>query len=117
MSLQHTLAVFEALDSPSASAATVRQLIPGAPAVSFNSETVQGEKGSTDFVRVVIGGTRGKSSGGAAPTLAVVGRSGVGARPSRIGLVSDADGAVAAIAVARKLATMSREGDRLPGAT
>ena len=40
---------------------------------------------------------------------------GIGARPSRIGLVSDADGAIAAVTVARKLAWMHREGDVLPG--
>jgi hypothetical protein len=58
------------------------------------------------------------SAGGAADakTLGIVGRlGGIGARPSRIGLVSDADGAIAAVAAALKLAQMRRNGDPLPG--
>ena len=116
MSLSHTLAVFEALDSPRASGDTVRRLLDGVDGVTLDVERVQGPKGSTDFVRVVVPGHAGLRAGGTAPTLGIVGRlGGVGARPSRIGLVSDADGAVAAIAIARKLAFMRREGDVLAG--
>ena len=116
MSLSHTLAVFEALDSPRASGDTVRALLDGVEGVTIDVERVQGPKGSTDFVRVVVPGHAGLRAGGTAPTLGIVGRlGGVGARPSRIGLVSDADGAVAAIAIARKLAFMRREGDVLAG--
>ncbi len=116
MSLSHTLAVFEALDSPRASGDTVGRLLDGVDGVTLDVERVQGPKGATDFVRIVVPGHAGLRSGGAAPTLGIVGRlGGVGARPSRIGLVSDADGAVAAIAIARKLAFMRREGDVLAG--
>jgi Protein of unknown function (DUF1177) len=116
MSLAHTLAVFEALDSPRASGDTARALLDGVPGVDCTVERVTGAKGATDFVRVVVPGARGRRSGGGAPTLGVVGRlGGVGARPARLGLVSDADGAVAALAVARKLAFMRREGDVLAG--
>jgi hypothetical protein len=116
MSLSHTLAVFEALDSPRASGRTVVDLVGDAPGVTVLVETVRGEKGSTDFVRIDIAGSAGRRAGGTARTLGIVGRlGGIGARPSRIGLVSDADGAIAAVAVARKLAAMRREGDVLPG--
>ena len=116
MSLSHTLAAFEALDSPRASGETVRALLEGVPGVRCDIERVIGAKGATDFVRVVVPGARGVRAGGPAPTLGIVGRlGGVGARPSRIGLVSDADGAIAAVAVARKLAFMRREGDVLAG--
>jgi len=116
MSLSHTLAVFEALDSPRASGDTVRTLLDGVDGVTLDVERVQGPKGATDFVRIVVPGHAGLRSGGAAPTLGIVGRlGGVGARPARIGLVSDADGAVAAVAIARKLAFMRREGDVLAG--
>src|SRR5699024_11212104 len=58
----------------------------------------------------------GKSSGGDAPTLGIVGRlGGIGARPKRIGFVSDGDGAAAAVATALKLQSMSVRGDRLEG--
>lgn len=116
MSLSHTLAVFEALDSPRASGDTVRALLDGVEGITLDVERVHGPKGSTDFVRVVVPGAAGRRAGGEAPTLGIVGRlGGVGARPSRIGLVSDADGAVAAVAIARKLAFMRREGDVLLG--
>lgn len=116
MSLAHTLAVFEALDSPSASAGTVIDLVGDGEGITVTTETVRGEKGSTDFVRIDIRGATGRASGGTAPTLGIVGRlGGVGARPQRIGLVSDADGAVAAVAIARKLAAMRRAGDVLAG--
>jgi hypothetical protein len=116
MSLSHTLAVYEALDSPRASGQTVRTLLDGVEGVVVDVERVSGAKGATDFVRILIPGRRGRGAGGAAPTLGIVGRlGGVGARPSRLGLVSDADGAVAAVAIARKLAFMRREGDVLEG--
>jgi Protein of unknown function (DUF1177) len=116
MSLSHTLVAYEALDAPRASGETVRTLLDGVGGVHLDIERVTGAKGATDFVRVVVPGARGRLAGGDAPTLGVVGRlGGVGARPSRIGLVSDADGAIAAVAVARKLAFMHREGDVLDG--
>ena len=78
--------------------------------------TVEGDKGSTDFVKVVIPGSTGRRRGGKAPTLGVIGRlGGLGARPERIGFVSDGDGALVALAVAAKLARMSQRGDQLPG--
>ncbi len=75
-----------------------------------------GNTPGTDFVRVVIGGRTGRRAGGTAPTLGVIGRlGGVGARPEVIGLVSDADGAVVALAAALKLLDLRRAGDRLAG--
>lgn len=77
---------------------------------------IEGAKGKTDFVKAVIHGSRGKLCGGSAPTLGIIGRlGGIGARPEMIGLVSDGDGAVSAIAAALKLARMRRSGDVLPG--
>lgn len=77
---------------------------------------VTGPKGRTDFVHFLIPGKNGRASGGTAPTLGVVGRlGGIGARPARIGFTSDGDGALAALAVAAKLARMARRGDQLEG--
>lgn len=76
----------------------------------------KGEQGSTDFVRVIFPGTDGKNAGGLAPTLGIIGcLGGVGGRPAAIGLVSDADGAITAIACALKLTDMAVAGDRLAG--
>ena len=78
--------------------------------------TIRGEKGFTDFLRVQVPGTQGRSRGGIAPTLGIIGRlGGIGARPQAIGLVSDADGAIAAVSVALKLASMRTKGDPLVG--
>ncbi|ARP82780.1 hypothetical protein CAL12_19485 [Bordetella genomosp. 8] len=117
MSLTHTLKVFEAFDSAYASGQTVVELLqPYAAHARVAVKTISGPKGKTDFVRIEIPGTEGKTNGGAAPTLGIVGRlGGIGARPSRIGLVSDGDGAIAAVASALKLAHMATQGDRLPG--
>jgi hypothetical protein len=117
MSLSHTLKAFEALDSAYATGKTVLDLLaPHDRSVRASVETIQGPRGKTDFVRVVVPGTAGKQKGGTAPTLGIVGRlGGVGARPTRIGLVSDGDGAVAAVAAALKLASMAEQGDALPG--
>jgi len=117
MSLKRTLQVFDALDSAYANGQTVVDLFaPYTEHAKVAFETITGPKGKTDFVRIEIAGTSGKRAGGQAPTLGIVGRlGGVGARPSRIGLVSDGDGAVAAIAAALKLAHMCTQGDPLPG--
>ena len=74
------------------------------------------KKGSTDFVEGRrYPGSRGKASGGAAPTLGIIGRlGGLGARPERIGFVSDGDGALTAVACGMKLGKMARPGTRFP---
>jgi hypothetical protein len=77
---------------------------------------VVGEKGETDFVKFRVPGTRGRTRGGDAPTLGVVGRlGGVDARPSQIGFVSDGDGALTALSVACKIGDMLERGDPLDG--
>lgn len=116
MSLSQTLQVFELLDSAHASGQTIVDLLAPYPQVKVTVTKIGGPKGSTDFVRMVIPGTAGKLAGGSAPTLGIVGRlGGIGARPTRIGLVSDGDGAIAAVAAALKLAHMQSQGDALPG--
>jgi hypothetical protein len=71
---------------------------------------------STDFLSVTVPGKTGRSSGGEAPTLGIIGRlGGIGARPAAVGLVSDGDGAVAAVAAALALGRRAKSGDRLAG--
>ncbi|MWV45471.1 DUF1177 family protein [Paenibacillus sp. HJL G12] len=116
MTLKQTMIALDALDDANASGEKVRELFGSYPDVSIEVKEVTGEKGSTDFIKILIPGTDGKAKGGSAPTFGIVGRlGGIGARPSRIGLVSDADGAVAAVASALKLADMQVKGDRLKG--
>ncbi|MBM3471402.1 MAG: DUF1177 domain-containing protein [Armatimonadetes bacterium] len=115
MAWSQTLEAFDLLDSARASGERVAEALRSRGA-ECQVVQVTGEKGSTDFVRVAFPGTRGRSTGGDARTLGIIGRlGGIGARPDRIGLVSDADGAITAVACALKLAEMRREGDPLPG--
>lgn len=114
--LKQTLTMYDLLDQPNVSGKDVTRLFTAYEGVEARYQTVQGHQGSTDFVKIIIPGQAGKSSGGQAPTFGIVGRlGGIGARPQRIGLVSDADGAVAALSSALKLADMHANGDRLPG--
>lgn len=79
-------------------------------------KTIEGLKGKTDLIKILIQGEKGKSKGGDKPTLGIIGRlGGLGARPQMTGLVSDADGAIVAIASAFKLADLIRKGDNMQG--
>ncbi|MGL4288631.1 MAG: DUF1177 domain-containing protein [Phreatobacter sp.] len=116
MSLSQTLQVFDAFDSAYASGQTVVDLFARFPDAKVSVREIAGPKGKTDFVKIVLPGLTGLIRGGTTPTLGVIGRlGGIGARPSRIGLVSDGDGAIAAVATALKLADMQTKGDALPG--
>ena len=115
MSLKQTIEAYELLDSAIVSGETVAEVLTER-GVQVEVTPVQGEKGSTHFLRAMVTGTRGKQSGAQALTLGIIGQlGGVGARPSAVGLVSDSDGAITAIACALKLADMAAVGDRLPG--
>jgi len=116
--LKHVLEVIDLLDDPKVNGEAVRRFFTskGFTDIKMDIETIRGEKGSTDFVTIVVPGKEGKTSGGPSPTLGVVGRlGGIGARPTYIGMVSDADGAVVALATAYKVAEMRARGDVLPG--
>lgn len=116
MSLKQTMTVYETMDSAYVNGEAIKKLFNDYPEVTVTTQTVNGEEGSTDFVKILVPGKNGKSSGGSAPTFGIIGRlGGIGARPSRIGLVSDADGAIAAVASALKLAQMQQNGDVLAG--
>ncbi|AJI93734.1 hypothetical protein BD65_2783 [Yersinia ruckeri] len=116
MSLQQTLRVFELIDSGHVCGQDVVDLFVDFPGVTASTIRAEGPNGVADLVRIDITGSSGKTQGGQAPTLGIIGRlGGIGARPVRIGMVSDADGAITAIASALKLAEMRSKGDILPG--
>lgn len=109
MTLRQVLEICDLLDSPAADGKSVAEHF-SRRGVSVNVQRVQGDQGHTDFVSGVISGN------GKGPTLGLIGRlGGIGARPSVLGLVSDADGAITALSAALKLADMARNGDVLPG--
>lgn len=116
--LSHVLRVLDLVDRPDASGELVAEHLRSIGDAECRVEvtTVTGDKGSTDFVRVFVPGSSGRSSGGEAPTLGIIGRlGGLGARPELIGYVSDGDGATAALSAAAKLVSMHARGDVLPG--
>lgn len=109
--------LFDILDSANASGVQVKEYLEG-----IRSECVvetyplEGPKGHTDMVRLLIPGKSGKTNGGTARTIGILGRlGGLGARPEQLGFVSDGDGAITALAIAAKLLDMQNKGDCLEG--
>ncbi len=128
MALVQTLKFYELLDSARVRGTDVKAVFDGFEGVTVDVETVPDEPPAepdktTDFVTIRIPGTSGRTRGGQAPTTGIIGRCGaIGARRneahpelSEIGMVSDADGPIAALAAALKIATMAVNGDPLPG--
>lgn len=117
MILKHLIELYDILDSPAANGeAAVAYLRSIDPKCNAKTYPLTGEKGTTHMVHVLIPGSHGKSTGGEAPTIGLLGRlGGLGARPERIGFVSDGDGALTALACAAKLISMHKRGDVLPG--
>ena len=116
MTLKQVIETMELLESAKVNGYQVGELFESRGWTEWNVKTVKGAKGSTDFIIGTIVGTSGKRTGGNAPTLGIIGQlGGIGARPAVLGLVSDADGAITAIACALKLVDLTNAGDRLPG--
>ena len=114
MIVKQLIEVFDILDSADASGLKVKEYLESKGAT--NVEVVKREKDgkSTDFVKVVIPGSNGRLKGGNAPSLGIIGRlGGIGARPERIGFVSDGDGALTALAAAAKILDMNSKKDFL----
>jgi hypothetical protein len=113
---KHTMIALDLLDNAKITGEAIKENLLNTGAELVTTETVVGKKCSTDFVRITIPGYQGKIGGGSAPTIGVIGRlGGIGARPEKIGLVSDGDGAVTVIACALKLLDMKNKGDLLKG--
>jgi hypothetical protein len=118
MALKQVLEIFDALETAEINTDTLKQIFieRGLNASEFETRKVKGPKGETQFVKIRIRGKKRTSQHRPAPTLGIIGNlGGIGARPHRIGLVSDADGAITALAAALKITEMRRRGDILPG--
>lgn len=116
MILRQIMDVYEYIDTAIADGKTIKKYMRTIGAKDIEVKFLSGKKGNTDFIKIKIPGLNGKFKGMDAPTLAVLGRlGGVGARPERVGMVSDADGAIVALAVAAKLLDMQSKGDFLHG--
>ena len=107
MLIKQVMEMFELLDSPAASGGEVARGLERRGPAEITVRTIRDGDNSTDFIRIAVAGRAGKIAGGTAPTLGIVGRlGGIGARPEVTGFVSDADGALCALAVAAKLLDM-----------
>ncbi len=118
MVLKEIIEIIDLIDNPDGGWSDVEPyfLRHGFKPEEIFREEVAGIKGQTLFIKLRLAGKRGFLSGGNAPTLGIIGRlGGIGARPHRLGLVSDADGAITALATAAYLAKMRQRGDILPG--
>lgn len=119
MSFQTVIDLLDLLDDGNVSGNSVAEYLCSFLAQSdIHVKRIFGDQpGSfTDFIQVRIAGKSGKTRGGTAPTLGIIGRlGGIGARPQRKGFVSDGDGALAALAAAGKLLKMKARGDDLMG--
>ncbi len=109
--------VYELLDNIDVSGKDVKGYLDSISSLGdITVQTVEGNEGYTDFIKVTIPGEKGKANGGEAPTLGIIGRlGGIGARPQVKGFVSDGDGALSCIASAAKLLDMTGKGDCLQG--
>lgn len=114
--LKQVLEAIEFLDSALVNGAQVVRLLESRGLQHIEVNHVKAEKGDTDFLKIFIPGLNGELSGGKASTIGIIGQlGGIGARPNRQGLVSDADGAIVALACALKFADMMRNGDTSAG--
>lgn len=114
--LKEVTETYDLLDSPKVNGRAVSNFLKRQGAKRVQSKVVRDGKSTTEAIKIVIPGMQGLSKGGRAPTFGVVGTlAGIGARPVVKGIVSDADGAITAIACALKLLRMDERGDRLEG--
>ena len=117
MVFKQMLEIYDLLDDIAASGEQVcRYLKTIQKEAQIEVKPIYGDKGKTDLIKITIPGSRGKINGGDAPTLGLIGRlGGLGARPERIGFVSDGDGALTVLTAAAKLLDMQNKGDTLEG--
>ncbi len=105
--MRHIIDVMELLEGAEITASEVKDFLlsRGIEESEITFEEIREEKGSTLFIKIILQG-----SSRVAPTLGIIGRlGGMGARPHAVGFVSDADGAIAALASAAKLGVMRKK--------
>jgi hypothetical protein len=118
MALKQVVEIYDFLERPSIQVDELKKLYVerGLEPTEFTPRRVKGAKGETLFVKIKIHGQAKRLKQRPAPTLGIIGRlGGIGARPHRIGLVSDADGAITALSSALKIVEMRSRGDVLKG--
>ena len=123
MSSKFVSIIYELLDNPAITGQMVVDELTNLGATDatitttpVNYEPPEDTTQISDFIKVVIKGTSGKLAGGSSPTMGIIGRLGAQqAQPDRMGIVSDSDGSIVALATAMKLLDMSAKGAQLEG--
>lgn len=123
MSAHQLNQIIELLDSPDVNGKKVVSVLENSASphacIQLDSvpyEAPEDTSQQCDFIKIIIKGSEGKHNAGLYPTLGIIGRLGAQqAQPARIGLVSDADGSIVALACALKLLDLSAKGIRLKG--
>jgi hypothetical protein len=118
MVLKQVIEIYEFLDTPKIEEIELKEFFikRGLKESEIETHRVKGKNGETLFIKINITGKEGKFKGKDSPTLGIIGRlGGIGARPYKVGLVSDSDGAITALASALKIVEMRRKGDVLKG--
>lgn len=118
MALKHVMEIYDFLERPVIDIDQLKKIFleRGLEEREFESHRVRGNKADTQFVKIRLQGQDARSKRKRIRTLGIIGRlGGVGARPHKLGLVSDADGAITALACALKMADMRNRGDELKG--
>jgi len=114
--MKHVLQVIDLLDNSKIPDEKIKEMLYEFGVENIKITHLAGSRGKTSFIKILIPGKNGKEYNGTAPTLGIIGRlGGVGARPEVIGIVSDADGAIVALACALKLGESRKRGDILEG--
>lgn len=116
MLLKHVLEVYEILDDPRITGEQVQKIFFDRGCKNVEIKRVKGEKCDVDFIRIFFFGKNGKSKGGSAPTIGLLGQlGGIGCYPAKNGFVSDGDGALTVLACGLKLADMAGKDSMLDG--
>lgn len=123
MSSKFVSLVYETLDNANVNGESIKALLTPYTAeymdvevTSVNYEPPENTAYQCDFIKIKIKGTEGKSVNGKYPTLGIIGRLGAQqAQPDRMGIVSDSDGSIVALASALKLLSLAKNGIRLKG--
>ncbi len=118
MAFKQVIDVYELLETPRIEPNEIKDFFvaQGLDESEIEMQNIKENKGETLFIKIRIQGKKESLKEKSAPTLGIIGRlGGIGARPHKIGLVSDADGAITALAAAAKIAGMRKKGDQLPG--
>jgi len=74
--LKQVIEVYELLDDAGVDGRRVSDFLREKGLENIEVHEIRGERGKTDFIKAVIPGLSGKSSGGASPTLGIIGRLG-----------------------------------------